>query len=113
MNRKYEKNPHIEVKELLKFLVKKGVIGFQNKSHTDCITHLVKTLVINETKNNDDANKDLTIRFGCKDNINSLLKHLPISEIIRIKYLNGENNIINSFFDSLTQEGNNNGNSEA
>ena len=100
-----EARGHSKVFNIKDYLLDKRVTGFKNRTHNRAIDRLVKDLDIqlnNPLKINSGVNKNLTIQFDSESRIKNLLFRMNLHDLIKIKFHNQKNKIIEDFFDSLT-----------
>ncbi len=81
------------------YLLKKGILDLRKNTNNQRIRELVERLDINISRKNDDS---FTLKFDSTEQINRILCKLALSDLLKIKYHNKENKILDEFFDSLS-----------
>lgn len=104
MNRANQQSCSTEVDTMVSYLSDKKVIGF-NRKHDQAVIDLVQRTIDEELKNTIkiEQDKNLSIQFESNEQLLNTLKCMSIKDIIKIKYLNKKNKVIDIFFDTLSK----------
>lgn len=98
-------NNPTKVFDMKEYLRKKDMPGKKSPILASSISTLINKLNINVIYDTDKFSDDtLLIQFESSEQVFAMLSRLALTDLLKVKYYNHNNKVVDDFFDSLTSK---------